>query len=577
MKHSTKKLVNLLLVLVLAIGALGVSYAQEEDTLTILFWQAASSVNPYISGGTKEKEAASLVIEPLARVGPDGTVVAYLAAEIPTLENGGVSEDLTTITWNLRDDILWSDGTAFTAADVVFTWQYCTDPETGCAQLKFFDGVENVEALDDFTVLVTFSGPTPYPYNPFVSAQSPIIQQAQFADCVGAAAQECSEQNFGPIGTGPYVVDEFRANDVVTYVANENYRDFDQGKPAFQRVIFKGGGDAESAARAVLETGEADYAWNLQIAPQLLSQMESAGLGTVVVGFGTSVEFLMLNQTNPSPDLDIDTRSVWFEDGSNEHPFLTDPVVFQALSLALDRDIMAEQLYGAAGKPTCNLIAGPPSVASTNNDACLVQDIDAANAMLDEAGIVDTDGDGIREKDGVPLIILLTTATNSVRQNNQALIKQWWQEIGVETNLRAIEGSVFFGSDPASPDTYTKFYADMEMDTFGSASVDMENYLIGWSRSNMVGPDSNFRGSNVMRFSNDEYEALATQLTSTGDLAERAALTIQMNDVFVQNGAIIPMIYRGFVSAYSNTIEGVDMNPWGAELWNVAEWTRVDG
>lgn len=574
MKFFTKRLFSLLLIIFITIGIGSVGSAQE-DTLTILFWQAASSVNPYISGGTKEREAAALVIEPLARIAPDGELIPYLAEEIPTLDNGGVSEDLTTISWTLKEGLLWSDGSPVTANDVVFTWQYCTDPETGCAQLANFDDVETVEALDDLTIQITFSVPKPYPYNPFVSDASPIIQQAQFADCVGAAAQECAEQNFAPIGTGPFVVEEFRANDVVTYVANENYRDFDEGKPFFDRVIFKGGGDAESAARAVLETGEADYAWNLQIAPQLLEQMESAGLGTVTVGFATNVEFLMLNQTNPSPDLPEDRRSVWFEDGSNEHPFLTDPVIFQALSLALERTIMVDQLYGTAGRPTCNLIAGPPSVASTSNDDCLVQDIDAANAMLDEAGIVDSDGDGIREKDGVPLEILLTTATNAVRQNNQALIKQWWAEIGVETNLRAIDGSVFFGSDPASPDTYTKFYADMEMDTFGSASVDMENYLVGWTCANIVGPDNNFLGSNVMRFCNGEYEELAVQLSQTGDLDERAELVKQMNDVFVQNGAIIPMVWRGSVSAFGNTVAGVDMNPWGAELWNVAEWTRI--
>ena len=112
---------------------------------------------------------------------------------------------------------------------------------------------------------------------------TPIIQKAQFEDCIGAASLECSEENFGPIGTGPYVVEDFRVNDVVTYTANPNFRE--EGKPYFSRQVFKGGGDAESAARAVLETGEADYAWNLQISPAVLSAMEAAGNGTVIAGF----------------------------------------------------------------------------------------------------------------------------------------------------------------------------------------------------------------------------------------------------------------------------------------------------
>ncbi|MDQ7025494.1 MAG: peptide ABC transporter substrate-binding protein [Anaerolineae bacterium] len=554
-------------------GGLGIVSAQADDTLNILFWQAASNVNPYLSGGTKELEAAALVLEPLARIDPDGVLTPFLAADIPTVANGGVSEDLTTITWTLQEGLLWSDGTPVTSADVVFTYEYCTNEETGCAQLTFFDGVASVEAMDDLTIVITFDGPKPYPYGPFVSFQSPIIQAAQFADCIGANAQNCTDQNFGPIGTGPYVVDEFLANDVVTYTVNENYRV--EGQPYFSRVVFKGGGDAESAARAVLETGEADYAWNLQIAPDVLLEMESAGLGTVIVGFATNVERLMMNQTNPDPALG-DARSVWAEDGSNGHPFLNDPVVYQAMSMAIDRNIIAEQLYGAGGIATCNVLPGPPAYASSNNDSCLTQDIDGANAMLDEAGIVDSDGDGIREYDGIPMSILYQTSTNAVRQNTQALIKQWWEEIGIEVELRNIDAAVFFGGDPASPDTYGKFYADIEMYTNGSSGPDPETYMAAWTCSSVSGPDNNWLGNNVPRYCNPEYDALVQAMSDTADLDERASLAIQMNDLLVQDGVMIPLIYRGSVSAHSNTVEGVQMNAWDAELWNVAEWVRSE-
>lgn len=573
MKRSIIKMVSLLLVFLMVTGGLGIVSAQADDTLNILFWQAASNVNPYLSGGTKELEAAALVLEPLARYDPDGVLTPFLAADIPTVANGGVSEDLTTITWTLQEGLLWSDGTAVTSADVVFTYEYCTNEETGCAQVNFFDGVVSVEATDDLTVVVTFEGPKPYPYGPFVSYQSPIIQQAQFADCVGLNAQNCTDQNFGPIGTGPYVVEEFLANDVVTYTANENYRV--EGQPSFSRVVFKGGGDAESAARAVLETGEADYAWNLQIAPEVLNEMESAGLGTVIVGFATNVERLMMNQTNPDPSLD-DMRAVWAEDGSNGHPFINDPVVYQALSMAIDRNVIAEQLYGAGGIATCNVLPGPPAYASSNNDSCLTQDIDGANAMLDEAGIVDSDGDGIREYNGIPMSVLYQTSTNAVRQNTQALIKQWWEEIGIEVELRNIDAAVFFGGDPASPDTYGKFYADIEMYTNGSSGPDPETYMASWTCDAVSGPDNNWLGNNVPRYCNPAYDELVVAMSETADLDERAALAIQMNDILVQNGAMIPLVYRGSVSAHSNSVEGVQMNAWDSELWNVAEWIRVE-
>ena len=269
------------------------------EDVNILFWQAVSILNPYLSGGTKDIFGSSIVLEPLASYAPDGMMVPRLATEIPTLDNGGVAEDLLSITWTLRDDVVWADGSPFTSADVVFTGDYCMNEEMGCNAASNFTNVESVEALDDYTVRVNFSAPMPFPYGPFVGSTTPIIQQAQFADCTGLRAQECTDQNFFPIGTGPYVVTDFRANDTVVYEINENYREAD--KPYFSRVVLKGGGDAASAARAVLETGEADYAWNLQVEPQILNDMAAAGLGEVVVTFGPAVERLIVNFTNPGP------------------------------------------------------------------------------------------------------------------------------------------------------------------------------------------------------------------------------------------------------------------------------------
>ena len=306
----------------------------RDGQLKILYWQAVSTVNPYLSGGTKDIEAASLVLEPLARYDETGTMFPALAADIPTVENGGLTADLMSITWTLRQDVTWSDGMPFTAADVVFSAEYCLNEEMGCNALSSFTDVTGVEALDDHTVRIHFGVAKPFPYGPFVGSNAPILQKAQFENCTGARAQTCTEQNFGPIGTGPFKVDEFRANDVIVFSANERYREPD--KPAFATVTFKGGGDATSAARAVLATGEFDYAWNLQIEPEVLEQMVTNGKGTVVAGFGTMVERLVVNQTNNDPDLGKDKRSLHL-DGTNPHPFLSDPAVRRALSLAIDR------------------------------------------------------------------------------------------------------------------------------------------------------------------------------------------------------------------------------------------------
>jgi len=539
-----------------------------DGQLNIIYWQAPSTMNPYLSGGTKEVEAASMVIEPLASYDENGNIVPRLVEELPTVENGGVAEDLRSVTWKLKEGILWSDGTPLTAADAVFTWQYCTHPEGGCAQISYYDGVESIEAVDDLTIKINFSEPKPYPYTTLVGAESPIIQKAQFEACIGAKAPECTEQNFNPVGTGPFVVTEFRANDVIQLAANPNYREAD--KPAFANVLFKGGGDAASAARSVLETGEFDYAWNLQVEPELLSQMEAAGNGQVVVSFQTSVERLHLNQTNPDPALG-DKRST-IEGGP--HPFLTDPAVGQALSMAIDRQLLVDVGYGKTGKVTCNVLPAPEIYASTANDGCVEQDIEGAKQLLEDAGYT-VGADGVREKDGVRLSVLYQTSTNSVRQGAQALIKQWWAEIGVETELRNIDASVFFGGDPASPDTFQKFYADIEMFTNNFAGADPEAYMANWVCSDIPSPANQWQGNNIQRWCSEAYDALVRQMATTAELEKRGEIAKQQNDMLIQSYSIIPLVYRGGTSAHANSLGGVKMTDWDSELWNIADWHRV--
>ncbi len=540
----------------------------RDGQLNIIYWQAPSILNPYLSSGTKDVESSSLIVEPLVRFDENGEMVPWLAAEIPTVENGGISEDLTSITWKLKPGILWSDGTPLTAEDVVFTWEYCTDPEGGCAQAQYFDNVTNVEAVDDETVKITFNVPKPFPYTAFVGSESPIIQKAQFEECRGAAAPTCTDANFGPIGTGPFVVDDFRPNDVVTLSANPNFRE--EGKPAFETVNFKGGGDAAGAARAVLSTGEYDYAWNLQLAPEVLDQLSAAGLGTVVAAYGTSVERIEINQTDPSAGLGDERSTV-----AHPHPFLTDPAVPAAMSKAIDRQLLVDIGYGPGGQPTCNILPAPEAYASTANEDCLEYDPEAAMAMLEEAGWVDEDGDGIREKDGVRLSVLFQTSVNAVRQDVQALVKEDWEKIGIETELRSVDASVFFGGDPSSPDTFQKFFADVEMYTNNFAGVDPQAYMAGWRCSDIPSPESQWQGQNVPRFCSEEYDALVDKLGDTADIEERGEIAKQLNDMLVQNYAMLPLIHRGNPAAHANSLGGIRMNDWDSELWNIADWYRI--
>lgn len=542
----------------------------RDGQLNIIYWQAPSIMNPFLSGGTKELEASSLVIEPLGRYDETGAPVPWLAQEIPTIENGGVSEDLTSITWKLKEGLLWSDGTPVTSADVLFTAEYCMHPEGGCAQLSKFNGVESIEAVDDLTVKVTFSSPQPNPYGPFMGAQSPIIQAAQFADCLGARAPECTDANFAPVGTGPFTVTDFRPNDVISLAANENYRD--PSKPAFANINFKGGGDAAAAGRAVLETGEFDYAWNLQLAPDVLSKMAEGGKGTPISAFGTLVERIEVNFSDPSPELPEGERATLM----HPHPILSDFNVRKALSMAIDRPLLVEVGYGQAGRPTCNIVPAPEMFASETNTDCLTQDIEGAKALLEEAGWTDTDGDGIRDKDGKKLSLLFQTSTNAVRQDFQALIKDWWSQIGIETELRNVDASVFFGGDPGSPDTFQKFYADVEMYANNFDGTDPQAYLNERRCGAEPRPATQWQGENINRFCDPAYDALLDELAVTGELEKRGELAKRLNDIITKESmGILPLVDRGRVSAASTTLGGVVLNVWDSELWNVADWYRI--
>ncbi|WP_299358445.1 peptide ABC transporter substrate-binding protein [uncultured Paracoccus sp.] len=564
----TRKTMLLGAVASIALASAAQAERGTDGQVNIIYSQAVSTMNPYLSSGTKDVEVSSLVLEPLAGFDNKGEVYPRLVTEIPTQENGGFAEDMTSVTWKLKPDLKWSDGSPVTADDVVFTAEYCMHPEGGCAQLSRYQGIDKVEAVDPQTVKVTFKEPKPNPYMAFVGAQSPILQKAQFQDCLGTAASTCTDQNFNPVGTGPFRVTEFRTNDVVSLEANPNYRD--PAKPAFATAMVKGGGDAAAAARSVMETGEFDYAWNTQVSPEVQQQMIAGGKGQFVVDFGTLVERIEMNMTDPSSSLPEGERATT----QHPHPILSDERVRRALSMAIDRNLLNEIGYGEAGRPTCNIVPAPEQFASDNTE-CLTQDVEGAKALLEEAGWT-VGGDGVREKDGRKLQLLFQTSVNPVRQDFQALIKQWWSEIGVETELKTVDGSVFFGGDAGSPDTFQKFYADVEMYANNFDGTDPEPYLAQWTCDKAPRPETQWQGENVNRYCDEEYDALVAEMGKTADMDKRGEIAKKLNDMITKESmVVVPLIDRGRVSAHSNTLGGVVLNVWDSELWNASDWHRV--
>jgi len=550
------------------------STAGAGDNLLIFQWQAPSQANALISNGTKDLLAGSLVSEALIEFNPGGEATAALAAEVPSISNGGIAADLMSVTFNLRDCVTWSDGTPFTSEDVVFSYEYCLDGATGCS-IDPPTQVTSVEAPDDLTVVVSFDSPQPFPFIIFSGYQGgPIIQKAQFADCVGAAAAGCTEENFAPIGTGPFMVTELRAEDTVLYAANPYYRLAAEGKPFFSTVEIKGGGDAEASARSVLEFGEGDYAWNMQVAPEILAPMEAAGNGRIISAFTSAVEHINLNQTNP----DGPTPGEFGDDMSNTNPFFFGPeamVLHDALSIAINRDELVAVGYGATGKPTCNFWpVGTEN--SPNNDHLCEYDPDLANKMLDDAGYLDTNGDGVRETpDGLKLSWEYVTSTNAVRQSNQDLIKVYWAAIGVEVDMQNEDAGLFFDGTCASDACIWKFFKDIQMYTNSSPNPFAADYLDDLTISEIPTAATAWGGGNISRMYSEEYDEMARVLSSTSlDDPGQDALVHELNDLLV-SWVMIPLINRADVSGISNSITGFgEMNGWDSEYWNVEEWAR---
>ncbi len=536
----------------------------SATTLKLLYWQAPTILNPHLSNGFKDAEASRITLEPLASYDAAGNLVPVLAAEVPTLDNGGVSEDGRSVTWKLRPGLKWSDGEPFSAADVVFTHQFVTDPAVAAISAATYEPIESVEALDETTVKITFKEPNPAWSNVFVGTEGMVLPRHSFAEYLGAKSRE-APANLMPVGTGPYRVAEFKPGDVVIYEPNPNYREADS--LGFTRLELKGGGDAVSAARAVLQTGDADFAYNLQVEAPILEQLSAAGRGEVVANFGSLMERILINFSDPNVEVDGERSHV-----SRPHPFLTDPAVRRALSLATNREAIATQLYGPTGKPTANFLVAPASFNSPNTSYKF--DLAAAQQALEDAGWTDSDGDGIRDKNGVPLQLVFQTSVNPLRQKTQEILKQAWESIGFRVELRSIDASVFFDSSPTNPDNTGHFYADLQMYTTGNTNPDPGSYMKTYLCSEIAQKSNNWAKDNVSRYCNPDYDALWQQVARELDPEARRQIFVQMNDLLVKDIAVIPLVHRAETAGVGDRLAGVNLTPWDLNTWNIAEWRR---
>jgi peptide/nickel transport system substrate-binding protein len=556
------------------LAAAGVAQAQTRPAFTparrgmggplkVLWWQAPTLLNPHFANGTKDQDGSRVFYEPLASFDPDGNLVPNLAAEIPSLQNGAVAKDGLSVTWKLKRNVAWHDGKPFTADDVVFNWEYAVDPATAAWTVGFYRDIARIDKLDSHTVKIVFKNPTPFWPIAFCGPGGQIIPKHLFEAFKGAKSRE-APTNLKPVGTGPYRYVEFKPGDMIRAEANPTYHV--PNWPYFDQLELKGGGDAVSAARAIIQTGEYDFAWNMQVEDDILRRMEQGGKGKVDIAVAGNIEHIQLNQTDPWKEIDGERSSL-----KAPHPFLTDPAVRAALNLLVDRGSVQEQIYGRQGQSTANFLNAPSRFNSKNNKWEF--NIEKANKILDDAGWA-RGADGIRAKDGKRLKMVYQTSINAPRQKNQAIVKQAAAKAGIEIELKSVVASVFFSSDAGNPDTYPHFYTDIQMYTTTMNNPDPQRFMEQFCSWEVAAKENKWAGRNIPRWRNEEYDRLWKGAEAEMDPVKRAASFIRMNDLLIQNVVVIPVLWRSVISAVSNRLKGTEISGWDSNLYNHAYWYR---
>jgi peptide/nickel transport system substrate-binding protein len=336
-------------------------------------------------------------------------------------------------------------------------------------------------------------------------------------------------------------------------------------RPYFDTIEMKGGGDAISAARAVLQTGEFDYAWNLQVEDEILLRLEKGGKGKTDMSAGGNIEHIQINTTDPWTEVDGERASM-----KTKHPLFSDKAVREAMALLVDKKSVEDHIYGRTGTATGNFVNGPPKFVSKNTKWEF--NVDKANKILEDAGWK-KGPDGIRAKDGKKLKFVYQTSINTPRQKNQAIVKQACQRAGIDVELKSVTASVFFSSDVANPDTYPHFYCDIQMYTTTMTQPDPETFLLQFVSWEVATKENKWQGRNITRWTNKEADDAFKASQSELDPVKRAAHFIKINDLACGDYAVIPVVYRPRVQAVSSKLKSRGSG-WDSDFWNLQDWYK---
>jgi peptide/nickel transport system substrate-binding protein len=540
---------------------------KQGGTLVMGFYQEPELLNPSIRTQTVAGIAGDLFERGLLQVSPEGEFGPDLAVEVPTVQNGGVSEDGLTITYHLKEGIVWSDGEPFDCDDVVFTWEAIMHPESGAVSTTGYEKMESVTCQDDHTVVVQY---TEF-FAPYLTRFGSIMPRHATGD--PAKMQEW-EYNRNPISIGPFVLKEWVSGDHMTVVRNEKYELWEsEGKPYLEAIILRWI-ESREVGKQLIQTGELDFVWDLIEAD--LPEAETWEGIVISAPASTGTERLLLNLADP----ELDAPCVDFlRENPSPHWALGDPKVREAIEVGINKTVITEKLlygYAPIGTRELNLGWAQPTIPVSEYDP------EKAKALLEEAGWVDEDGDGIRECHGCPnaeegrvlKLKIQTTSGNALREQAEQVIMEMLAEVGIELYIENVPSSELFASYSSGAfRKHGQFDILMYTTSYG---VDPHSQMYGYYDPNSIPCDDNSgKGYNYSRWISDEFAEQMQIAGSSPDLDVRRAAYQRGSELIAEGRPHIYLYDRADIDLLVEEFKGYNMNIWESVTWNAQEWWIV--
>jgi peptide/nickel transport system substrate-binding protein len=534
---------------------------QPGGMVNYLLYEDADRLNPVLGNTSIAAQVVTTILEGLTENDPDGNYVPILAAELPTLENGGVSQDLTTVTWKLKPDVVWSNGEPFTSEDVKFTWQAAVHPANGAILAGRYAQIADIQTPDPHTVVIIYKE-----FNAGYLDQFPWILP-RFAGPVDD--MQNWEFNRNPIGTGPFMLKEWVSGDHITVVKNPRYREAAAGKPYIDGINFLVV-PAEEARTAMMIQEDAHIM--LWAGNDAEAQIEAAGVATGRTAPGIWVLELRFNLSKP---FDGDPGP------TPPHPILGDRRVREAITMAINRQRINHELLADT---TVYDIDSPLAVGWM---ACQVEpwtyDPERAKALLDEVGWRDDDGDGVREAHGVPdvadgtkLSLMMNGYTGfSTLELVELAVQEDLKNVGIEVKIENQDFAVIFGTwadkSPRMLGDYDLLIYDAGL--FAEPGADIEQDFASY----MIPSETNQGGTNIYRWNRQDVDAWIKAANSTPDINVRRENFCKVANALREDIVTFPILQFAEGSVYSHKLHGFTVSTWEWSTWDAENWWLEQG